>query len=201
MLIGFDIDDTIGDCLTPSFVYMNEKFGMMHTPESVARWVKEGGFNPKGDLFRQLYNITESDIMNIFDTEAFSIYQTMPVFNSAITELNRLVAEGHTVVYVTARRGHWREVTEQWLWSMGAAKSDVYFTHQKAELSIELGIKRFYEDNIKNILSLRAVGVECVLVDYLQNGWAELKGVERVYWNDPITTINLAIDNEDATVA
>jgi uncharacterized HAD superfamily protein len=201
MLIGWDIDDTIGDCITPSLAYFNQKFGKDHTVDSVAQWVRDGGFDSKKDFFGELYGITGEDITAIYDTEALEIYANMPVYQSAIAELNRYVSEGHTVIYVTARRDKWRQVTEQWLWSVGAPHSEVHFTYKKAELCLELGVNKFYEDNIKNIMSLLAVGVECVLVDSLQNEWANPEGVERVFWNDVHTAIKLSLDGEEVTVA
>jgi uncharacterized HAD superfamily protein len=201
MIIAWDIDDTIGDCITPSLAYFNQKFGTEHTAESVARWVKDGGFDSKKDFFGELYGITGEDITAIYDTEALELYANMPVFQSAIIELNRLVADGHTIIYVTARRESWKQVTEQWLRSAGAPKGDVYYTHKKAELSLELGINRFYEDNIKNVMNLLAIGVECVLVDSLQNEWASPEGVVRVFWNDSHTAIKLSVNGDEVTVA
>ncbi|MNV33245.1 5' nucleotidase, deoxy (Pyrimidine), cytosolic type C protein (NT5C) [compost metagenome] len=184
MLIAFDIDDTLGCCFSASLAYFNKCFNKNYFPEEVAEWVNSH-FDCEHDFFSQLYNIRCEDVTKIFVERSHEILTEMPVFPLALIEVKRLVSEGHKPVYITARDSRWKGITSNWLMSANFPHGALYFTREKANLALELGVDLFYEDSVHNIRSLRKVGVNCILVDAFPNwGWNNEKySVPRVHWN------------------
>lgn len=206
MRIGVDLDDVVAECAVPYLRRFAEEFGVELPPEAGWHTLQEITDVPpeeKDRFRRQLYDST-------FFGE-LEMYQDCPAV------LERMVAAGHELYFITARAELRRVITETWLREKGileharavhlrprgdfdpgrapatpgrydASGSARY----KVRLAQELEIEAFCEDDRTISLALAEAGIRVFLFDHSWNRDVDHSRVERVNgWGDVAQKLGL----------
>ncbi len=205
MRIGVDLDDVIAVCAVPYLRAFAQRFGVELPDESEIGWhllerMDEKVSPEQRERFR----------VDLYDGRFFG---ELEVYEDAPATLERIVAAGHEVYFITARAERRRVITETWLREKGLidhAKAVHLRPHGdftptvrgrydasgsarfKVSLARELELDRFCEDDVVVSRSLAEAGIHVWLFDQPWNRELEHPLVERVSsWSDVAATLGL----------
>jgi len=136
MKIGCDIDGTISNTIR---VVYGTVFGKKVSPSLLG-----------------LYNLAPFGADQEFFKNSW-VYKKAKPYRGAAKVLRVLIAQGHEVIYITARPKDMREVTEEWLFENGFPFAEIVFGKPKAEVVKEKGISLMIEDAPHEINGLKDV--------------------------------------------
>jgi hypothetical protein len=189
--LGIDLDDVIAVCAVPYLRQFAERFGVELPREDEIGWhlLEQSGVDPEQrDRFRvELYDGT--------------FFGDLDVYRDCPAILERLVAAGHELYFVTARAERRRVVTETWLREKGLirhAKAVHLRPHgdfvptvrgrydasgsakYKLGVARDLGLDAFCEDDTTIAKVLAENGVRVFLFDQPWNRGLEHECIDRV---------------------
>jgi uncharacterized HAD superfamily protein len=196
MRLGVDLDDVVAECAVPYLRRFAQEFGVELPPE--AGW-------------HTLQEITE---VSPEDKDRFRIatydgtfFRDLEMYEDCPAVLERIVAAGHEIYFITARAERRRVITETWLREKGILEhaKAVHLRPQgdfdparargrydatgsaryKVRLAQELELDAFCEDDRTIALALAEAGIRVYLFDHTWNRDVEHRCVERVNgWSD-----------------
>ena len=186
MRIGIDIDDTISDTYELSFAYAQK-----YTIEELGRDGKIKDFVASHhNYLNVMHSWTEEEEMNFWHKYYGDIIKEIKPLTFAVETINKLKAEGHEIVLITAR---WPEpgcdipgLTLEWLRENGICYDEIVMDAQnKGQVALEKKIDLFIDDSFKNCQSVANVGIKTFLMNTRTNQGLEAENVTRVYsWPD-----------------
>ena len=176
MNIGIDIDDTITETYSTIIPMVAVKYGidlkdLLRTKPSYTT------------LAKSLINY-DRFIAEYFPTMA----KIVPLKPDVIEVLNKLRADGHKIIFITARnRCEYKEpykVSKDYLDRMGVPYDKIIAEcHDKGEQAVIEGIDLFIDDNTKNCKAVMDKGVPTIQMECAFT--TQSKGLKRVKdWNE-----------------
>ena len=208
MKIGIDLDDVMAICSVPYLRRFAQEFNVELPDESQIGWhllsQKERGHTPMPGLERVSLEQRDQFRIRLYDSTFFS---ELEVYKDCPAVLERLVAAGHELYFITARAERRRYITETWLREKGI------FDHAKAvhlkpmgdfrpeyprgrydpagsaeyksRLAAELELDAFCEDDVVIAQTLARSGVRVFLFDQPWNREVSGERITRVAgWTD-----------------
>src|SRR5690606_7035963 len=120
MRLGFDIDDTLINLREHAFhIYKNNLNKNVPLSEYHALQRVE---------IHEPYGLTDDEDSQLWKSSLEEIYYTnCPPFEGAVEVLDKLIADGHEVFYITARPKDHGERTKEWLKQRGFPVVDGHF--------------------------------------------------------------------------
>ncbi len=203
MKLGIDLDDVIAECAVPYLRKFAEEFGVDLPPD--AGWQTLVQIDAVSPEEKERFRVETYDGRFFADLE---MYQDCPAV------LERLVAAGHDLYFITARAERRRVVTETWLRQKGIldhAKA-VHLRPQgdfdparprgrydadssaryKVRLAEELELDAFCEDDRTISLALDQARIRVFLFDHPWNRDVAGACIERVSgWTDLAATLGV----------
>jgi len=206
--IGIDLDDVMAICSVPYLRRFAQEFNVELPDESQIGWhllsQKERGHTPMPGLERVSLEQRDQFRIRLYDSTFFS---ELEVYKDCPAVLERLVAAGHELYFITARAERRRYITETWLREKGI------FDHAKAvhlkpmgdfrpeyprgrydpagsaeyksRLAAELELDAFCEDDVVIAQTLARSGVRVFLFDQPWNREVSGERITRVAgWTD-----------------
>lgn len=196
MKLGIDLDDVIAECAVPYLRKFAEEFHVDLPPE------------PGWQTLEAITQVSDAD-KDRFRTRTYdgTFFGDLEVYADCPAVLERIVAAGHELYFVTARAERRRVITETWLREKGIldhAKA-VHLRPQgdfsptrvrarydaggsaryKVRLAQELELDAFCEDDHVISVALGEAGIRVFLFDHPWNREVEHPCVERVTgWGD-----------------
>jgi len=155
-LIGIDIDGVLSDIVVQFSEYASELFGEEISTTDVV-----------SEDIETCTKLSRDQLVEIFRTRQF--FQTMPVIDCATDSLHRLKKAGWRTVLMTDR--FWypeiKDDTLVWLQENEIPYESLYFVGkaEKANVSSELGIRIFVEDQLSNARLLAKVCERVFLIN------------------------------------
>ena len=155
--VGIDLDGVVADYLQGVIPLMKEYYGL------------DPDFNRTAYSIEELFGITSENRpqgMRKVLYEELHLFRSLPKLEKNIEQLTVLLKDAEKKVYfMTARGGSHvvREDTIYWLTSRGFQFDDVFHTKDKAEFCKQARIHVMYEDEIGQLLSLQAAGIDTVI--------------------------------------
>ncbi len=153
MRIGVDIDGVVADSYPAWLQELNRHYGKQIT-------VLE-------DYEMHLVFDVPFDDMNNFFVENVEYLLSMPKpIQGAKESIEKLIQEGHDIVYITARRPEEEEITRDWLKKHGIPHETVLFSgfNSKVELVRQWQMQAFVEDHSVNARGIAQIGVPVFLL-------------------------------------
>lgn len=198
MKIGIDLDDVVAQCAVPYLRKFAEEFKVELPAEDDLGWHTLGTLTEVSPEDKDRFRIA------LYDSAFFG---ELEPYADCPAVLERMVAAGHELYFITARAEKRRVITETWLREQGLlehAKS-VHLRPQgdfdlaaprgrydasssaryKLRLAQELELERFCEDDTTISLALAEAGIGVFLFDQPWNREVSHPRVERVSgWSD-----------------
>lgn len=125
MRIGCDLDGTVVNTISVAY---GTVFGKVVSPSLLG-----------------LYNLAPYGADAKFFMNEW-VYRKAQPYRGAAKVLRALIAEGHEVVYITARHHELREVTEDWLYRNGFPFAEIVIGKTKSEVICQKNIDLMIED-------------------------------------------------------
>lgn len=188
MIIGLDIDDTITDTLSVMLAYA-EKFTLEDLGREIE--IKEISSDMLDPYYVQtLHSWNKEEELKFFQKYYKNmVEETMPFF-FAVDIINKLRAEGHKIVLITAR---WDEITDYglleadkvttaWLKKHGIEYDKLIVNAgNKGEAAEAEKVDVFVDDSLKNCLSVVSKGIKTFIMDNRCNTNSNAEGITRVF--------------------
>ncbi|MGI6640068.1 MAG: 5' nucleotidase, NT5C type [Limnochordia bacterium] len=152
IIFGFDID-----C-----VLTNEDDGKEN------RWLKAASIYFDLPIVENVYSlqeafkVTREQVDDFVATQAEAVLEAMPPRPLCREVLHELIAQGHLIYLITARRAQFRPVTLRWLaaheipYHRLYMREDITRPFSKGELCQRLGVEFFVDDHYENCVDLKA---------------------------------------------
>jgi uncharacterized protein len=200
--LGVDLDDVVAECALPYLRKFAEEFHVELPPE------------PGWQTLEKITDVS-SDDKERFRVRTYdgTFFGELEMYADCPAVLERLVAAGHELYFVTARAERRRVITETWLRDKGIldhAKA-VHLRPQgdftpsprgrydpsgsaryKVRLAQELELEAFCEDDRVVSLALAEAGIRVFLFDHPWNRDVEHPCIERVRgWDDVARKLDL----------
>jgi uncharacterized HAD superfamily protein len=199
MLIGVDLDEVLGDCITPLLEYHNKKYGTAVDRNNIRHYNLNKTFG--GTMEETLKKVED-----FYDTDYF---ENMPPVKGAIDGIHELKKNNELTV-ITSRPSFIEDKTIKWLNNhFPNCFSSVNFTNQwmqysidsmttKGKLSKDLGVKIIIEDALEHAEECVSHGIKVLLMDAPWNQTDTLlTDITRVRsWNEIVQFINLSSKEE-----
>ena len=179
-VLGIDIDGTLTEY--DSFLpYLNELLGTKVKPEEIIQYDLHEIFGMEYDAFSSL-----------FDEHSIPLYQMAVPRPCAIQELQWLDKQ-FDIIYITARYGEFRELTQNWIKQHGFPDRQLICTgsHDKLSAIKENQVCVMVEDRLENALEIWGkLQVPVFLLDTPYNQGLLPNGICRVKdWHEIIAEI------------
>ncbi len=188
MNIGIDIDDTIVDTITPILKFANifsQKLGICATNE------KEVGIASSAHYLEDTYGWDKETTTKFFNEYYKQILEECKIRKNAISVLQKLKSEGHTISFITARfqiepHCDTEKITKQTLSKYKIPYDNLVMNVQKkAEDCKKLDIDVFIDDSYDQCKLLEKNGIKAYLITTKMNRKLKVDDIERVSsWND-----------------
>lgn len=181
MNIGIDLDDTI--CLTHE--KMLEEALLFDKQK-----VKGQGFKDKnGQTFMDMFYWNVMDVTNFLDyIKKSDFYAKLEPKPLASEYINKLYKKGHKIIFITRRTNNLknRMLTKKWLKKNGFNFNKVILgCENKADVCLREKINLFIDNDEKNVLMVKNVGVKVLLMDSPStktvSGVRKVKNFRQVY--------------------
>lgn len=184
MKIAFDIDDTIADTIGPTIKSFNKLFNTAFNKDDFKTNLQKLNYHYKDDPIAVVYNLTDDEVKKIHRQYAFSVLTECLPFKEALQTIHNYKNKGEQIYYITARSAYLYDFTYDWLNKHGFPKGIlIHEENDKSKLAVELGIDKFYEDNINNALKIANKGIETLLVNSITNYHEVPNNIKRIDWN------------------
>lgn len=208
MKIGIDLDDVMAICSVPYLRRFAQEFNVELPDESQIGWhllsQKERGRTPMPGLDRVSLEQRDQFRIRLYDSTFFS---ELEVYKDCPAVLERLVAAGHELYFITARAERRRYITETWLREKGifdharavhlkpmgdfrpeyprGRYDPAGSAEYKSRLAGELELDAFCEDDVVIAQTLARSGVRVFLFDQPWNREVSGERITRVTgWTD-----------------
>lgn len=176
MRIGIDIDDTmtfIKDDLLKAGINYDKSLGNNGIPVRDSYYVGEM-FNWNKDEYRYFMGTIRKEVVC-----------NAKLRDGLLEILNRLIAEGHEIIIITARSNIYydnpEEMTINWLKKENIPYHKLILNAQnKAQICQKEQIDIFLDDDIKNCLEVNEQGIRTIIMDNLGNNLNN-PNIERIY--------------------
>ncbi|MBI2983902.1 MAG: hypothetical protein HYY42_06985 [Chloroflexi bacterium] len=203
MRIGVDLDDVVAECAMPYLRKFAQEFGVQLPPE------------PGWHTLQEITDVAPAD-MDRFRNQLYdsTFFGELEMYKDCPAVLERMVAAGHEVYFVTARAERRRVITETWLREKGILEhaTAVHLrprgdfdptrprgrydaegsARYKVRLAQELELDAFCEDDRTISLALAEAGIRVYLFDHTWNRDVAHRLVERVQgWSDVAEKLGL----------
>lgn len=205
MKIGIDLDDVVAQCAVPYLRKFAEEFKVELPAEDDLGWHTLGTLTEVSPEDKDRFRIA------LYDSAFFG---ELEPYADCPAVLERMVAAGHELYFITARAEKRRVVTETWLREKGlfdharavhlkpagdfdpTRPSGRYDPHSsaryKVRLAQELELERFCEDDNTISRALAEAGVKVWLFDHSWNRDVEHPNIERVMgWSEIAEKVGL----------
>lgn len=192
MIIGIDIDEVLGDFITPFLKFHNEHYGPYLTYEDVADHDFETILNLPGEEVGR--RITE-----FFATDDFKNLKPVDGAIEAVAKLG----ESNKLIVITGRPSFIADQTKSWLQKyFGGRLSEVYFTdvflevghkdrREKYEFCLDHGVEVLIDDHAKFTVQCADQGVKVLLFDHPWNAKVENENITRVKnWEEVLENLS-----------
>lgn len=183
MIIGLDIDDTITDTFA-IMLACAEKFMI----EDLKREININTATKVEDTtyVQTMHNWNKEDETKFFEKYYRAIIKDTIPYHYAVEIINKLKAEGHEIVLITARYDlpnvSAEEVTKEWLIKNNIQYDKLIVDAQnKGEIARENNIDIFVDDSIKNCISVANEGIKTYIMENKCNVDCNNSAVKRVY--------------------
>lgn len=167
--IGLDIDGVVADSFPVFIAELNKHYGKDITELENYDMAK-------------VYNVNWED-MNQFFVDNMEYLFSLPLpMKGAVESIKTLLARGHEIIYVTARKcGAEERMTLKWMAENKIPCEKIVFmgAESKTFAVREHGIDLFIEDFMSNALEIEAMGVPVLLLDAPYNRGKLPQGVIR----------------------
>jgi len=158
LVYGVDIDSVIIDLTEGMCRALNGRLCTNYDTEIFTTW----GWEENPILAPHAFWFWET----VFGTREFQL-ECEPV-RGALQAVRALYLKGK-VVLITARKQQHQGVTLEWLMRHNIPYDSLYFSHDKANLALDLGVDLFFDDAPHQARSLSSAGIPVVLFDYAYN--------------------------------
>lgn len=180
MRIGVDIDGVTSDSYTAWLGELNRYFG------------KNIASLDDYDIHR-VYDVSWDDMDNFFKTDTEKLFMLPQPMEGAKQGIESLIAQGHEIIYVTARSADEEEVTLRWMDKYKIPHEHVVFSDlkSKVDLAKQWQLEFFIEDYTKNAIALAELGIPVLLLNASYNQGDLAKGIKRcTNWQEIVHIIN-----------
>jgi len=183
MKVAFDIDDTLGDTFTPSLAFFNKKYSKDFTEDTLRAHLVSLQYQYEREPFAVAYGLTEEAVRCDFKSSAGDMFPYCRPFEKALEVAKKYMDEGYEIYYITARDDCWHDVTLTWLEQNGFPTGTlIHERDDKAGVAEALGVKIFYEDNLRNAVAIHQKGIKTYLINAATNYHDLPEGMERLEW-------------------
>lgn len=168
MRIGVDIDGVISDSYTVWLQELNQYYGKNIT-------VLE-------DYEMHLvFDVPWDDMNNFFVQNVQKLFSIPKPMKGAKEGIETLLAEGHEVIYVTARTPDEEEYTFDWMSKHGIPHEQILFSGLKSKVDLvkQWQLEIFIEDYMKNAEVIAELGLPVLLLNASYNQGELPQGVMR----------------------
>lgn len=168
MRIGVDIDGVISDSYTVWLGELNQYYGK--------------NISVLEDYEMHLvFDVPWDDMNNFFVQNVEKLFMLPHPMKGAKQGIESLLAEGHEVIYVTARSTEEEEVTLRWMDKYRIPYENILFSglKSKVELVKQWQLEFFIEDYMKNAKAIADSGVPVLLLNASYNQGELSKGIKR----------------------
>lgn len=178
--IGLDIDGVVADSFPVFVEELNKHYGKTVT--------KLDNYD-----MTKVYNVPWDDISKFFDDNMEYLFNAPKPMKGAVEGIKSLLAQGHEIIYVTARNcGAEERVTLKWMKKNKIPYNKILFVGAASKTFAvrEQRIDVFVEDFMGNALEIAAIGVPVLLLDAPYNQGKLPNGVIRCKdWSDILDNI------------
>lgn len=183
MIIGLDIDDTITDTFGVIFGYAQK-----YTIEELKRSGEVDYLTacPNHSYIKTLHHWSKEEEENFFRKYYRQICEETTPFPFAVETINKLKAEGHKIVLITARwdleDSNVRKLTEDWI-----EKHNIHYdtlvinTTTKLEAAKNNNVDIFIDDSFENCKAVASGGIKTFIMDTRCNKGLEDPMIKRVF--------------------
>ncbi|WP_408956322.1 5' nucleotidase, NT5C type [Natroniella sp. ANB-PHB2] len=119
--------------------------------------------------FGDAYGLTDEQIEEFMEANSSKIYEGADSSPYAKEVLNRLKKKDFTIILVTARTDTHNQLTAKWLKRHQIPYDELIHNENKAEACQKKGINLFIDDMLANVLAVKEIGVEALLMDMHHN--------------------------------
>lgn len=179
MRIGVDIDGVTADSYTVWLGELNRYFS------------KNISVIDNYDI-HQVYDVSWDEMNRFFKENMEHLFMMPQPVKGAKQGIESLIAQGHEIVYVTARAADEEEVTLRWMDRYKIPYKNVVFSdlQSKVELVKKWQLELFIEDYTKNALAIAQAGIPVLLLNTTYNQGELVRGVIRCRnWTEIVRTV------------
>lgn len=164
--IAVDLDDVLGDWVTPYLVFYNQKFNTSYQKDDISPCVR--GFL---DFFPQGETTIIKSINEFYNTELVKTMEPLPEAKKSISKLKEM---GFELFVVTSRPNSCHKLTRHWIEShFGNHFSNIHFADKalggkngsKVETLHQLGIQYFVDDMLRFAYECKDSEIQVLLFD------------------------------------
>lgn len=186
MRIGVDIDGVVSDSYTVWLEEMNRYFG------------KNISILEDYDV-HVVYDVSWDEMNNFFKQNMEYLFMLPQPMKWAKLGIESLIAQGHEIIYVTARAADEEEITRRWMDKHAIPYEHLVFSDMKSKVDLarQWKLDVFIEDYSKNAIELAKSGISVLLLDASYNQGELPSGIRRCRdWNEIVQLINSRAKNE-----
>lgn len=179
MRIGVDIDGVVSDSYTAWLGEMNRYFSK--------------NISVLEDYEVHLvYDVSWDEMNNFFKQNMEHLFMLPQPMKGAKDAIESLIAQGHEIIYVTARAADEEEVTLRWMDKYKIPYKHLVFSDMKSKVDLarQWKLEVFIEDYTKNAVELAESGISVLLLDASYNQGELSSGIRRCRdWTEIIKAI------------
>jgi uncharacterized HAD superfamily protein len=177
--IGVDIDGVVSDSYTAWLGEMNRYFSK--------------NISVLEDYEVHLvYDVSWDEMNNFFKQNMEHLFMLPQPMKGAKDAIESLIAQGHEIIYVTARAADEEEVTLRWMDKHEIPYKHLVFSDMKSKVDLarQWKLEVFIEDYTKNAVELAESGISVLLLDASYNQGELPSGIRRCRdWTEIIKVI------------
>lgn len=183
MIIGIDIDDT-----TVITVNSMVKYGDRYDTEVLGREAKKDNLGQIKDRYymKALYGWTEEEKFAFFDMYYKNVLEECIPLPNASEIINKLKAEGHQIVFITARLTNIKDCDTENITKATFEKYNIPYdklimnVDNKLEFCKQNGVEVFIEDSYETCKNLQENGIKAYLMTTNMNRNINDNNIERI---------------------
>lgn len=168
MRIGIDIDGVVSDSYAAWIEEMNRYFS------------KNISILEDYDV-HLVYEVSWDVMNNFFKQNMEHLFMLPQPVKGAKQGIESLLAQGHEIIYVTARAADEEEVTRRWMDKHEIPCEHLVFSDMKSKVDLarQWQLEVFIEDYTKNAVELAESGISVLLLDASYNQGSLPTGIRR----------------------
>ncbi|AHF05960.1 5' nucleotidase, NT5C type [Desulfitobacterium metallireducens] len=180
MRIGVDIDGVTSDSYTVWLRELNQYFN------------KNISILEDYDI-HLVYDVSWDEMNDFFKQNMEHLFMLPQPMKGAKQGIESLIAQGHEIIYVTARSADEEEVTLRWMDKYKIPYDNVVFSDfkSKVDLARQWQLELFIEDYMKNAEAISESGIPVLLLNASYNQGEMTKGIKRCRdWMEIVNVLN-----------